>query len=242
MDFALGLTKFLAILFSGIFAVLAIIANYKDTQRNITKWGRLSLILAIISSVVAALSLSFEVYKTRLDAKAATDKALEEIKRNNSIISEINRNLNMIREVKIDFLVTIPSDHPELVTYRTRLEKGIKEVLSRKGNNAANFNERDDKEVFPCEWDSDNVIFKIAITPQSSLFPNRKIESFAYHVFKDPYFLLQFCKEPIDIDEYSHNGKHRTREENQKLYDNSRINLSILFMQWFGQNQAAIAP
>src|ERR1041385_2257047 len=107
--------KFVAILFSGLFAFFALLGDNRNRSGKLTTWGRIAVIGVIASTVVAAAIQTVE-----------TRRAIEADKKTREMITEIRRAAYPIvptRPPTFTFDVDVQLSDPALQAYRKRLQE-----------------------------------------------------------------------------------------------------------------------
>jgi hypothetical protein len=126
--------KLVGLVFTGAFAILGLLTEFKDKEtKKITKWGRVALIGIFVSTALSFVSQVLESAKSARDSREATKQAQDQIARSNEVLSNLNRSLNPLTNVRITYWLTAPLQASELTKYRKRLLEGVNEIL-RAGN------------------------------------------------------------------------------------------------------------
>jgi hypothetical protein len=93
--------------FAGIFAMMPLIVNYRDTEKKITTWGKIALAAALTSTFVSALAQYLDIKKTNLDAQ-------ETLARTNVLLTQVRSVLSPINDVNLSACVAVPLEIPEM--------------------------------------------------------------------------------------------------------------------------------
>ena len=175
--------------------MVGLLADYKDKDGNITKWGRRALIGVISSTLIAAISQGFEAYKQNEDAKAANE-------RNYKLLTDLGRAAYPILENKdmiLEASVEIPLDDESLKDYRSRLDEGV-EKFKKAGKSSL---ENGALEAFMNENSGVRTLIGLTISANASLFPKRDNERVAWKVFAEFGIEADLYKNPIALDRSS---------------------------------------
>lgn len=120
VDTSLAALKFLAILVTGILAVVGLLVDYKKDGK-VTVWGRRALLGSIASTLVAVATQSVETYKSRQEEREKADKALAQNENNAKLLEEIRRAIYPLQSVYFGMHVTITAPPPRIASYLKRL-------------------------------------------------------------------------------------------------------------------------
>jgi hypothetical protein len=130
MTLVLSILKLAGIVFTGAFAILGLLTDFKDTQtKQITKWGRIALIGIFASTALSFVSQVLESAKAARDARESEKQSQAQLSRSTEVLNNLNRSLNPLVNVRVTYWLRAPLDAPELSLYRARLLKGVAEIL-----------------------------------------------------------------------------------------------------------------
>lgn len=115
----LAALKFVGIFLTGVFGLLPLLFDYRDKKRNLTLWGKMALCGVLVSSLVSAGAQYLELVGARADAEAA-------IERNNALLGQISRSLNLIKDVRLNGCIDTPTSNSLLSSYVARVDQSIK--------------------------------------------------------------------------------------------------------------------
>jgi hypothetical protein len=209
LDWATILTTILAILkFTGIglsmaFGVLALLTKYRDDDGNITRWGRFALIGVFASGLSSAAAQSVELIlsnKARRDAEHRTQLELEA---NTRLLTQINRGLNPLSDVRASFWLRVSLEHPELRGFVKRFVTSVNPLIARWESDASS---RGDALAYPSSKDMNGKVLTVNVRQDSPLFPQEGSERFAYTVFENTTITMRFYRTPIEIRQFPHYG------------------------------------
>jgi hypothetical protein len=137
LDTILIALKLIGTLFSGVFGVLGLTTEFRNRRsKQITKWGRLSLLGIVISTIVAIASQSVETVRDKIAEKDAKDKLSQQLKLADTTLNEVERSVLPLTDLRIGYKVEIPIENPLLAGYRKRLTEGYE--LLQKGDAIGN--------------------------------------------------------------------------------------------------------
>jgi hypothetical protein len=129
---------------------------------------------------------SNEARESAAKSRDASEKTLQ-------IVTDLNRTLNPLKDVRATFWVTYPFDDPELARYRQRLDEGIQAILPALKDPDARPNG-----VYASVRDMSGEVLKITIGKESTLFPDPVKEKWAHTVLGSTSLELLFFKKPVD--------------------------------------------
>jgi hypothetical protein len=196
---SLAVTKFTSIVLTGGFAALALLTRYKDSEGNITRWGKIAIAGVAASAVTGALSQSIELLlKARAD-EASQNRALAELARNSELLTQINRGLNPLTNVRATFWLEVKLNHPELQPFIRRFKSQLGPLIARWESDPSG---HEGGPEYPNVRTTDNKVSTVTISQDSRLFPRKTTEPFAYTVLKYSTISMYFYKPPIKIDEF----------------------------------------
>jgi hypothetical protein len=183
---------FLSIVVSTVAGVTALLVEYRDKETGkITKWGRYALIGLATSFLIGGINLSVDYIKKTRESRETAQKTLR-------IVTEIDRTLNPLKDVRLGFWILYPFDQPELSLYRDRMNRGIIRILPDLQNPKLDLVDG----VLANRMDMQGHVLEVQISNDSSLFPNNKTERFAHTVLSDTIVELRFYRKPITFDEF----------------------------------------
>lgn len=199
IDTILLATKLVGLALTVVFGIVGVTHQSTDEKNGLTKWGRLVVVGIVVSAFVSAMAEILTLVKEQESAQITAQKTLDEVRRSQRILSDVERSLHPIKDLEVSFEIEIP-DHPELAEYRKRLRAEIPLLFQA---------EKADPLAI-LKWNAftgvtgvGNTPEVIVIRPQSRLLPN---SSPAEHVAKelmDAAFLsLDIFKRPIEPSAY----------------------------------------
>ena len=97
--------KAISIVFTGAFGILGLATEFKDKHHNITKWGRISLIGIVVSTIFGVAAQLKESADDAAKARTTSEKTLQLVKNSDDTLSNIQKLL----------LPTIENPHIETV-------------------------------------------------------------------------------------------------------------------------------
>lgn len=190
---------FVSVFGATVSGVAALLVDYRDkTTGKITKWGRYALLGLGLSFLIGGSNLFLDYTQKEDETRDAVNRAREASEQTLRIVTDIDRTLNPLKDVRATFWATYPFDQPELAQYRQRLDEGVRALLPELRAKHG-IVEGADASV----TDSDGSIREISILPSSPLFPNRATERFAYTVLANTFLQIKFYKTPIDVSRLS---------------------------------------
>lgn len=181
-DFAeilLTILKFTAITLSGVYGVIGIVVDYKDSSGQVTKWGKRALIGVIGSSVIAILSTGAELYIKKIDDRNTSIETLNEIKRSERTLKEIQRIISPIENVDFTVWVNATNTIQELDDYRKDFSEAIPDFLNFFDNKKSNDDIIDNGvlSVNSSSQDSNGNSTLISLSPSENSFLEPKVQN-----------------------------------------------------------------
>jgi hypothetical protein len=173
--------KFAAVIITGIWAVIGLQVNFRDSEGRITKWGRRALFWSVISASVAIGTQALETVIKRREDEASAEKT-------RSILREIRRAVYPIQNVYITSNVIVP--RAGLPTYAAKLERASGAIAKRQPPY------RDDDA--DAETDDSGNPVKVSLGKASTLYPATRSSERALLV--DVGLEFHFYKNPVDLD------------------------------------------
>lgn len=117
--FLLVILKFASIALTGLFGVLALLVDYKDSETGkVTIWGRRAIIGIIASTFIAAGSTALEVHIERI---TTSDEARGLIAQTETILKEVQRAIEPLETVEISVGLRVPITDASLSEFRDKL-------------------------------------------------------------------------------------------------------------------------
>jgi hypothetical protein len=108
----LGLLSIVGATASGIAALLV---DFRDKATGkITKWGRYAVLGVGTSFLIGASNLWVDYTQKKLEARETANKSREAAQQTLRIVTDINRSLNLLKDVRASYGAVYPFDEPEL--------------------------------------------------------------------------------------------------------------------------------
>jgi hypothetical protein len=187
MDVLITILKYIALFISSISGILGLLSDFRDKQTNkITKNGYRLLWLIVASGFVSLALQSLELYRDKKKDEIAEQKSLEEAKRTNQMLSDLNRTLNPIKDINVSYTIQIPLYDPKLKNYKARLITSLDSIFGTLSN--VGIEER--REILDKDYGifvtgySANSILSIELRKDSPLLPDKMNETLAYYVLQ----------------------------------------------------------
>jgi hypothetical protein len=131
MDIVLTILKLAGLVLAGAFGALGLLKDFRDDKTKVlTKWGKIALYGILASTALAFIAQALDSAKSAHDAKESEMRAQDQIARSNEILTDLNRSLNPLTNVRVTYWLTVPFEAPEFAAYRERLAKGVAEILA----------------------------------------------------------------------------------------------------------------
>jgi hypothetical protein len=179
VEVALATLKFVAVLITGLFAVIALQVDYKDKEGRITKWGRRALIGSVVSTLVAIGAQALETTVKHREEAASAEGTQK-------LLTEIRRAVYRIQNVYVTANVVVPRD--TLRSYASRIDKTSAAIAKGTLNDPhANV----DTDI------STNRTTNVAFYKASKLYPEHG--SLEWQLLVDVGLEFRFYKKPIDL-------------------------------------------
>ncbi|HEY7245566.1 MAG TPA: hypothetical protein VH678_16975 [Xanthobacteraceae bacterium] len=197
LDFLKAILGLLSIVGGTASGIAVLLVDYKDKKTGqITKWGRYALFGIGISFLIGASNLWIDYVQKSRETRNAAERARENSEKTLQIVTDISRNLNPFKDVRVGFAFSYPFDHPDLAKYRDRLDTGVRALLP--GIQKSN------REIEGVSWVrmTKDVIDIVRLRNDSPLFPREDDESLAFQVFLRRGLSLYFFKMPINPSAY----------------------------------------
>lgn len=191
-DILLAILKTSGAVISGLLGLTALFSNFRTADGHLSLVGKLVFSGILVSSAVAATT-------SVLESLSDFESNREQMARNETLLHEISRAVQPIADLKISFLATIPTDHPQVSSYVTRLEEGIND----RADDLLKFPPDNQYEGLSVSSKGiDHGILSVSIQPGSDLWPNLPDEAAINSVatFGNPS--LSFLRTPISPTEY----------------------------------------
>lgn len=238
MDIAITIFKYLSLLIGTFSGILGLVSDFRDkTSNKITKNGNRLLWLIITSSFISLLLQTLELYNDKMKDQIAEKRTFEEAVKTNRMLKDLNRTLNPIKDISVNYTIQIPLDHPYLNSYRQRLTKQLDSIIT--SVKSLNIKQKENilfnnYGIFVTHSIKDSII-SIEFDQKSSLLPQKMSETLAFYTLKyaqvDYSFYYKSDKNistPIKPDFYfsiissnnDPNDRHRINYQlnNQSLY------------------------
>jgi len=144
LDITLASLKFFGIGAAAVFAVIAVVYDFKDENQKVTRAGWIGISGVIVAALLSTGSHTAEVLKARQDANEASKKAANDLaesrrlltsvsnvtKTSQELLLQVQRSLELINlsNLRFGFGLSFSIDDPAFVTYKTRLEAKCAEL------------------------------------------------------------------------------------------------------------------
>lgn len=191
-DILLAILKTSGALISGLLGLTALFSNFRMANGRLSLAGKLVFSGILVSTAVAATT-------SALESLSDFESNREQTERNEALLYEISRAVQPISELEISFFASIPTDHPQVSSYVTRLEQGIVERY-------------DDLLKFPPDKqyaglsvsskDLNHGILSVSIEPESDLWPTLPDEAAINSVVTFGSPSISFLRTPISPTQY----------------------------------------
>ena len=161
--------KLISALLGGVFGGIALIVDYKDTNGNITKWGKIALSGVVVTTIIAVSAQGVEYLRSDLDARESSRKAAKQLDRSNSILGHL---VKLQRATQpLDLLeISIDLEFPPKYSGVESLSKKLRELV--KTIHKIPFNKRPyNKEYFINITGSNHEVISLEISTDSIYFP-----------------------------------------------------------------------
>ena len=155
LDIALAILKFIGIVATGAFALIAVIYDFKDENHELTRAGWVGICGVITAGLLSIIFHTAEVLKARQDADEASKKAMDDLaksrqllnsvskttKTSEELLHQVRRSLELIdiNDLRFGFCLTFSIDDPAFVAYKTRLEAKYAELENELDNTGKRF-------------------------------------------------------------------------------------------------------
>jgi hypothetical protein len=193
--------------------VAALLVEFKDKATGaITKWGRYALSGLAASFLIGTANQLIDYSSKTQQAREAAKTAQQATEQTLHIVTDINRTLNPLKNVRASFWLTYPFDGSELSSYKERLDAGLRArlsqakldhllmpgALSKVGDDLSKIADRAFTPEFSLSGVSDDGRVTVTVKNDSPLFPKSQTESFAHTVLNTTGLQIQFFKSPIE--------------------------------------------
>jgi hypothetical protein len=190
MDIALTILKLAGLVLAGAFGALGLLKDFRDDKTKVlTKWGKIALYGILASTALAFIAQVLDSAKSVHDAKESEKRAQDQIARSNEILTDLNRSLNPLINVRVTYWLTVPFEAPEFASYRERLTKGVAEIL------ASPDQEGTPRAGYVSVRDANGRPEAVSIPRSSPLMPQRH-EVIPYYVLRYSGLRFAFFKSP----------------------------------------------
>lgn len=192
LDFLKTLLGLFSIVGATASGVTALLVDYKNKKTGkITKWGRFALYGLAISFLIGASNLWIDYIQKSRENRNATEAARINSEKTLQIVRDLSRALNPFKDVHLTFDISYPFDDPDLVTYKDRLDLGVRALVDALNQG------KEIQGVSRKAWTDDGGVNEVALHTSSPLLPNSS-EYLASEVFFRRGLFLKFFKTPID--------------------------------------------
>jgi hypothetical protein len=207
MDIALTILKLAGLVLAGAFGALGLLKDFRDDKtKALTKWGKTALYGILASTALAFVAQVLDSAKSALDAKESEKRAQDQIARSNDILTDLNRSLNPLTNVRVTYWLTVPFEAPEFASYRERLAKGVAEILASPDQGGAL------QTGFVSVRDPNGLPEEVSIPRFSPLMPQRD-EVIPYYVLRYSGLNFSFFKIPRPDSEIAANATARPQPD-----------------------------
>ncbi|MBO9643202.1 MAG: hypothetical protein J7603_08770 [Pseudacidovorax sp.] len=133
LDSALSVLKFAAVLMAGVWGVVGLLVDYKDENKQITKWGRRALVGTIVSTLVAVASQAVETSKQREADRKERAAAADHEKEVNNTLLQIQRAMYPVKDIEVDASADMRMAAPQVSAYMARIARQRKALVAAQG-------------------------------------------------------------------------------------------------------------
>jgi hypothetical protein len=169
-------------------------ARRKEHQVNESLKAQLALSTDTSKKLTEQLGMSKEISEDLTQAATSID---ENARSTRSVLSDTDRMLHPIKDVAFYFSLKAPFNSPGLVSYRRRLNDGLKQLRPELGVG------RKVDSVIVAAADAQNNPTAVRITPGSSLLPHSSAERLPYLVLAHAVLEIDFYLTRIRPEEYA---------------------------------------
>ncbi len=104
LDTAILVFKYAGILLAGCFGLLGVLTEYRDKKGNVTKWGRIAVIGAIVSTTLAVISQDLDFRRQAQEDRASAQRAERQAQSNAGLLEQIARAVDPLDFNRINLL------------------------------------------------------------------------------------------------------------------------------------------
>lgn len=157
-----------------------------------TRWGRYALFGLAISFLIGTSNLWIDYIEKSRASRSAAEESRTNSEKTLQILTDISRTLNPFKDVRVDFDISYPFDDSDLIQYRQRLDKELRDL------HLADDPNQPTKGVHWGVKDDKGNVLEVVIRQDSPLLPDRATEPSAWGVFSRRGLSLYWFKTPID--------------------------------------------
>ena len=222
LEILLGAFKYAGMVLTGVFGVYGLMVKFKDDDDKITNAGKTALFLIVVSTFIAISSQTLELITTSNEhEKAAVERAnaakkqgeetLAAVHRTETTISEIRRGLYPLKDVRLAYSISVPTDHIRVKDYVARFQNELLKVLPilNKEQRLAG--------IVGGALDAGRNYTAFSFDKSSTLAPIRNEEKLAYAILAYAEVELQFYLHQFDPKNHPDIGGDLTNRPDLKL-------------------------
>ena len=112
------------------FGVLAVLTKYRDDADRVTRWGRIAVIGVFASGILSAGAQPVELALSNRDRRDAQRRTLDELETNTHLLTQINRGLNPLSNVRASFSLRVSLDDPDLRPFVERFVSSVNLLIA----------------------------------------------------------------------------------------------------------------
>lgn len=195
--------KIITILLGGIFGTMALIVEYKDHNKKITRWGRIALVGVVLSSALGVVAQSIEYSITSSRAIESSQYAAQQSARTNELLEKSGFLLSELAAVKR----AAEKIEPKEITIgyhfppNSKFDESAKEVMKSAFERMNSKSCRDDREDKLCReymgsmTDDNNNFTDAYIEPKSKAFIELERDPAVLHAMTSPYIGISFVNQ-----------------------------------------------
>jgi hypothetical protein len=207
METALTILKLAGLVLAGAFGALGLLKDFRDDKtKALTKWGKIALYGILASTALAFIAQVLDSAKSAQDAKESEKRAQDQIARSNEILTDLDRSLNPLTNIRVSYWLIVPFDAPEFAAYRKRLAKGVTEILASPGR------EGTPRTGYVSVRDANGRPQAVSIPRSSPLMPQRD-EVIPYFVLRYSGIRFEFFRSPRPDSELTAEGTARPQAD-----------------------------
>jgi hypothetical protein len=185
MDTIITIFKYLSLFIGSISGVIGLLSDFRNKKTNkITKNGYRLLWLIVISAFISTMLQTLELYRDKKKDELAEKRNLEESVKTNQMLSDLNRTLNPIKDIRASYTIRIPLNDPKLNSYRLRLTTQLDSIIKTASNLKGKQKEAilsKDYGIYIKGYRGDSI-FSVELLNGSLLLPDKVSEALAYYV------------------------------------------------------------